>query len=181
MNIFFYCYMFFFRNTRFLKSSNKFALVDNDNDNNKTNNIHINKNYIFELIDNFYDNLDNINELEFTDDELKLIEDILSIEDEDENNIDYNNIYEANNIVNKNIMLGINYAYPYEDQDNNNKILNDINKNLYLKKQKNILIDNNISNDIKLKIANEYLTMNTTKCLINIVSGGLYDDWLFNF
>ena len=178
MNIFLFCYVFFFGNTKSIKSNYKLALTNDDNNDNKnqsmyhkSNTVYISKNYILDLINNYYDN----NEIEFTDDNIKFTDE----------NIDYENINKANNIVDKNtkspIMQGINYAYPYEDQDKNNKILNDINKNLYLQKQKNILIDNKISNNIKLKIADKYLTMNTTKYKININTGGLYNDWLFNF
>jgi hypothetical protein len=193
MNIFLYCYIFFFGNTRLYKSSYKLALSNNNNNNDnndtsyrKTDNIHISKNYIVNLINDFYENFDDSDELQFTDDELKFIDElVLNDGDDDDDEIAYDNINKANDIVNKNtispIMLGINYAYPYENQENNNKILNDINKNLYLIKQKNILIDDKISNNIKLKIADEYLTRNTTKYINNIVNGGLYNDWLFNF
>ena len=81
----------------------------------------------------------------------------------------------------KSILNGVNYAYPYEDHNENNKILNNINKNLNEKKQLNILNNKKVSNYIKLKIASEYLYMNTTKYKININNGGLFDDWLFNF
>ena len=78
-------------------------------------------------------------------------------------------------------MPGINYAYPYENQTDNTKNLNTINKNLNLLKYKNILINKNIAEPIKLSYANKYLSINATKYINNIKKGGLYDDWNLNF
>jgi hypothetical protein len=96
-------------------------------------------------------------------------------------NIDNNNYKLNEQSIPTPLLDGINYAYPYEDYKENNKILNNINKNLQVKKKLNILDSNKVSNDFKLKIASEYLYINTTKYKININNGRLFDDWSFNF
>jgi hypothetical protein len=94
---------------------------------------------------------------------------------------EYSDSYNKSNTEFKSILSGVNYAYPYEDNNKNNKILNNIHNNLFLKEQNNLLNDKKILNHTKLKIACEYLSMNTTKYKININNGGLFNEWLFNF
>ena len=113
--------------------------------------------------------------------------DVLKLPQQLINNSEYNNFHKANNITNIktkikiNIMPGINYAYPYENQTENTQNLNNINKNLNLLKYKNILINKNIAESIKLDYANKYLLINETKYNYNIKNGGLYNDWNFTF
>lgn len=160
MNIFLVCYIFFFGNTKLIKFKNfKSSLIDYNDNNNESKKIHISKNYIFDTIIN-YNNNENENNKE---------------------NSKNNKENSKNKSILSSLLLGVNYAYPYEDRDKNNKILNDINKNLYLQKQNKILINDNISNNVKLKVAEEYLSMNTTKYTVNIEEGDLFIDWSFSF
>jgi hypothetical protein len=133
---------------------------NDDNNNNESKKIRISKNYIFDMINNV-NNIDtNVNNID--------------------TNVNNEKETKEKSILSS-LLLGVNYAYPYENQDENNKILNDINKNLYLQKQNNILIDNKVSNNVKLKIAEEYLLQNTSKYKVNIDKGNLFIDWSFNF
>ena len=146
----------------------KSTLDDNYENKNKT---YISKKYIYNIMNNYIDEKKYNN----------------SYSDEIINNSEYNNFHKANNITNIktkikiNIMPGINYAYPYENQTENTQNLNNINKNLNLLKYKNILINKNIAESIKLDYANKYLLINETKYNYNIKNGGLYNDWNFTF
>jgi len=167
MNIFYFSfyYLFLFKYNRMYKYSKLRSLItnnyDENNDHNKTkkNTIYISK----KNINNFINNIIDPNSIYKN------------------NNFNYYAInYENNTNTNKiNYYLkltGIDYANKKNNLTKNDKILYDINKNFYLLKQYNILINNKTFID-KIFIANQYLLMNTSIYKSNIKNGKLLDDW----
>jgi hypothetical protein len=175
MNIilFSFYYVFFFKKNILQLSTSKLpSLNNNDNNNNSSksdNKIYISKKYIYDILKTY--NLDNDTN-EYSDNYTNEYSDLI-----------YDGFYKANNIINKKkdpVKDGTNTAQVEECFIKNNVLLYNINKNLYLLQQHNILVNSNVSNNIKLKIANEYLTSNITNYTINVLNGGLYNDWSFD-
>ena len=162
MRIFFY--LFLFRN-RLFKTSKLLLNNNNETFKNVDNKIYISKQYLYNIINRYYDSTEyNSTEYDSYDNSYNLDH----LDNSTENNSSENKI----NVI----MDGINYAYPYDDLN----ILDDIKKNLYLQEKNKILINPDISIFTKLNIANEYLTMNDSLYKNNIKNGGLYDDWFYD-
>lgn len=169
MNIFFFpfYYLFIFKYNRLYKYSKLRSVITNNNNENNNNNktkkntLYISKKNINNFINNIIDQNNDYKNNYFN---------YLAINYENNTNTNKNNYYLK--------LTGIDYTHNKNNHIKNDKILYEINKNFYLLKQYNFLINNKTSIN-KILIANEYLLMNTSKYKSNIKNGKLLDDWNF--